>query len=88
MEMDDDVSLPSMEVFDEVDIANAIEMENIKQALLNHQKKLAPETHPDFDGESCLDCGAEIPPARLAMFKIRCVDCQSMIEKKSKLYNR
>lgn len=44
--------------------------------------KVAPEQHPDFDGKHCVDedCGIEIPAARLAMHRIRCVDCQARRE--------
>jgi RNA polymerase-binding transcription factor DksA len=44
--------------------------------------KVAPEKHPLFDGESCIKCGDGIPPARLAMGRIRCVICQTILEKK------
>lgn len=44
----------------------------------------APETHPDFDGESCLDCETPIPEKRLAMGKIRCVSCQELLERRAK----
>ncbi|MFN9030129.1 MAG: TraR/DksA C4-type zinc finger protein [Betaproteobacteria bacterium] len=40
------------------------------------------EEHPDFDGKHCVDCEIEIPEARLAMGKVRCVDCQSLREKR------
>lgn len=40
------------------------------------------ETHPDFDGKHCVDCEIEIPEARLALGKVRCVDCQSLKEKR------
>lgn len=38
------------------------------------------EEHPDFDGKHCVDCEIEIPEVRLAMGKVRCVDCQSLLE--------
>lgn len=44
----------------------------------------APETHPDFDGETCVDCGDDIPSERLAMGKVRCVRCQTARERASK----
>lgn len=44
--------------------------------------KSAPETHPDFDGAHCVDCEEEIPPGRLALKKVRCVECQSLLEKR------
>lgn len=44
--------------------------------------KSAPESHPDFDGSHCVEenCGIPIPKARLALGKVRCVDCQSLKE--------
>lgn len=39
----------------------------------------------DFDGESCYDCGLEIPLARLNLGKFRCVPCQEVIEKSRKM---
>lgn len=70
------------EVYDEGDIASALERGFIAQALERHKEKMKPESHPDFDGTHCLDCDVEIPKLRLEMGKIRCVDCQTLIEKK------
>lgn len=44
--------------------------------------KVAPETHPLFDGETCIKCGDELPAARLALGRIRCVTCQTILEKR------
>ncbi len=76
------------EVYDEGDIASALELGFIAQALEAHKAKVAPESHPDFDGESCLDCGDTIPEVRLNMGKIRCVYCQEALEKKNKLHGK
>lgn len=76
------------EVYDEADIASALEMGFIAQALEAHKAKVAKETHPDFDGENCLDCGEEIPELRLSMGRIRCVYCQEALERKNKLHGR
>lgn len=73
------------EVYDEGDIASALEMSFIAQALEAHKSKVAPETHPDFDGETCIDCGDDIPQIRLDMGRIRCVHCQETLEKKKKM---
>lgn len=69
---------------DPLDEAAALSSQLVDQAIL-HASRAANtrESHPDFDGESCLTCGDLIPPARLAMGKIRCVACQSAREKKS-----
>jgi RNA polymerase-binding transcription factor DksA len=42
----------------------------------------APEKHPSFDGESCIKCGEVIPTARLLMGRIRCVACQTILERR------
>ncbi len=49
--------------------------------------KSGPEKHPDFDGIHCVeeDCGVEIPPGRLLHGKVRCVDCQHALEKRTAL---
>ena len=46
--------------------------------------KSAPESHPDFDGVHCVEdeCGVAIPAGRLNLGKVRCVDCQSLLEKR------
>lgn len=76
------------DVYDEADIASALEMGFIAKALADHKNKVAPESHPDFDGEHCIDCDADIPVVRLNMGKIRCVDCQSELELRNKLKGR
>lgn len=47
--------------------------------------RLAPQTHPDFDGVHCLDCGVKLPKQRLADGRIYCTTCQEIIDKKNKL---
>lgn len=76
------------DVYDEADIASALEMGFIAKALADHKNKVAPENHPDFDGEHCIDCDAEIPTLRLEMGRIRCVDCQSELEIRNKLKSK
>lgn len=73
------------DVYDEGDIASALEMSFIAKALADHKNKVAPEKHPDFDGMHCIDCDSEIPRQRLDMGRIRCVDCQSELELRNKL---
>lgn len=45
---------------------------------------LKAQTHPDFDGEHCVDCDAEIPAARLKWGRVRCTMCEGIIEHKKK----
>lgn len=80
--------IDSNDVYDDGDIASALERGFIAHALTLHKEKVAAEKHPDFDGESCLDCGAEIPELRLEMGRIRCVDCQTALELKNKMFGR
>jgi hypothetical protein len=56
------------------------------ESVAKVRKALEPETHPDFDGESCVDCGETIIAGRLALGKVRCVYCQAILEKKSRLF--
>lgn len=39
------------------------------------------ETHPGFDGEHCVECEEAIPAQRLRMGKVRCVECQTILER-------
>ena len=74
------------DVLDEGDMASAYQMRENALALAKAKAAMAPETHPDFDGESCVDCGDDIPQLRLSMGKVRCVHCQTALERKGKLY--
>lgn len=76
------------DVYDDGDIASALEMGFVAHALERHKEKLAPESHPDFDGEHCVDCDIVLPVLRLEMGKVRCVDCQTLLEKNNKLHGR
>lgn len=40
--------------------------------------------YPEFDGETCIGCGDDIPEGRLALGKVRCVICQTIRERKAK----
>ena len=44
--------------------------------------KSIPESHPDFDGSTCLECGDLIPKERIKLGKIRCVWCQGLLERR------
>jgi len=66
---------------DPIDEAAALEASITESAIAAARQSSAPEMHPDFDGETCVSCGDFIPPARLALMKIRCVVCQSRLEK-------
>lgn len=68
---------------DEGDIAAALEEYERNSSLNNVLKSIPRSLPPDFDG-CCVDCGEEIPEVRLKLFCIRCVDCQTKLEKMNK----
>ena len=62
-----------------------------QNCLSAHHAKNKVENQPnfnEFDGKTCVDCGDNIPEARLAMQRIRCVDCQEVLEKNQLHYSR
>lgn len=71
---------------DESDRASRLEAAFTEHALEAVRARSEPETDPEFDGEHCLDCGEQIPPARLALGRIRCVHCQHVRERNARLY--
>lgn len=84
--IDDDEFAPvGHEVYDEADQASMFQMAQNALALAKVKAKMQPEKHPDFDGSTCLDCGDDIPQARLDMGKIRCVHCQSALETRHRI---
>lgn len=78
---------------DEADVSFLTSHLHEQNCLNAHHAKNKAENQPnfnEFDGKTCVDCGDEIPAERLAMHRIRCVDCQEALEKnqlhRSKLY--
>jgi RNA polymerase-binding transcription factor DksA len=69
---------------DQLDFAAELQDEFNKRGVEEVRKALEAEQHPGFDGVHCVedDCGTAIPQARLAMGKVRCVDCQTRKEKR------
>jgi RNA polymerase-binding transcription factor DksA len=78
---------------------NRCKGDDVEEADLVHAEKLADQERdngiaaaraklrdkePDFDGQHCVDCGDEIPQARLDMGRARCVTCQEVKEERSK----
>lgn len=75
-------TIQSGEVFDETDQSQLRQLHEIE--MLTKDKKFKKETHPDFDGETCVVCGEDMPAQRLALGRIRCLKCQEKLEKKLK----
>lgn len=65
---------------DPIDEAAALTASLTEGAVEAARRASAPETHPDFDGSSCVDCGNDIPQGRLVLGKVRCVECQGAKE--------
>lgn len=65
---------------DIIDEASDVEQAHKDQAIFNAVSKIKPQTHPDFDGKNCLDCAEPLVEFRLTIGRIRCVDCQTLIE--------
>lgn len=63
------------------EMAERLEQAQRDMAIRNASNRMAPEKHPDFDGANCVRCEEPIPVARLLLGKVRCVDCQSLMEK-------
>jgi RNA polymerase-binding transcription factor DksA len=69
---------------DPIDEAAALAASLAESGIAAARRANAPESHPDFDGESCIECGETVPKARLNLGKIRCIDCQSAKEHRQK----
>lgn len=71
---------------DHADIAGETIEVCTAEALARQLGKSGPERHPDFDGFHCVDpnCGIAIPLERLVLGKVRCVDCQSLLERRGR----
>ncbi|EIJ33351.1 hypothetical protein [Thiothrix nivea] len=73
---------------DDLDRAQAIEEMQREQAL---QQVRRPAEEPETDASGnrvCLECGDIIPVLRFSLINaVRCVDCQSALEKHNKGYN-
>ena len=64
-----------------LEMAERLENAAREHAVYQAAAKNAPEKHPDFDGQHCVECDNEIPEQRLQMKKVRCVYCQTTLEK-------
>lgn len=74
---------------DPVDLASELEMAHTAHSLRQTQLANRPEQVKNEDGTwpepDCVDCGEEIPKARLELGKVRCIHCQEFLEKRNKI---
>lgn len=80
--------MPTDEVMDETDQAQLLQLQEQAAISLRARELNRPETHPDFDGVHCVECDIDMPPERLALRRIRCVDCQTFLEEEKKRRQR
>lgn len=71
---------------DLIEHASAISEQILEGEIRAQLAKAAPESDPDFDGVHCLECGEDIPAARLALKRILCVSCQTRKEARGKQF--
>jgi RNA polymerase-binding transcription factor DksA len=78
----------SSEKFTDVNDAASDLEDSFREASIREIQAAMVESHPDFDGKHCLECGGDMPEQRLAWGRIRCVDCQSLLERNSQLFRK
>jgi len=80
---------PTDRLTDVIDQASEVEAKFRDKALEECRRRNVQEQTRNPDGSwpttECVDCDEPIKPARLAMGKIRCVDCQSRRERLQRL---
>lgn len=59
-------------------LQNSVVEEKITQARIRQCDKVE---FREWDGETCFDCGDDIPEERIEMGRVRCVPCQSKAER-------
>lgn len=74
---------------DEKDFEAAANLELMERvsAIEKARKAVNRQPPPDFDG-TCPECGAEIPPKRIAAHYFTCVDCVAEQEYQGRLFSR
>lgn len=60
-------------------LQNSVVEEKITQARTRQCDK---HEFRSWDGETCFDCGEDLPEERVEMGRVRCVPCQTVAEKK------
>lgn len=70
----------------ELELAEQYSEQERSRRIEESRRALAPERDDRFDGEHCIECPTRMPPERLAMGRIRCVKCQSELERRRKLF--
>lgn len=67
----------------QLEMAEQLEALQRQVSISAATRAASPEKHPDFDGSHCVDCDGDIPAGRLTLGKVRCVYCQTALEKRN-----
>ena len=73
---------------DEIDMSSEMEMAFTEKAIQAAVSGLRPEHHADFNGTDCVECEDPLPELRITNRRIRCVACQTAIERRVKTTGR
>lgn len=75
---------------DDIDKANVLAQRFTDSSVAAAMLKSKPEQVVGVDGQfpiiNCVDCGEPIVEGRLMMGKIRCIDCQRILELQRRLH--
>lgn len=66
----------------ELEMAERLAQQQRDAKIAEVRESVLPEYHEDFDGKNCVDCGNGVGALRLKMGRIRCVECQTVREKR------
>lgn len=82
----EDRDLDGSKSADDIDRAASLNLRQTEDAVRAARDKLAPEQVQNADGTwpepDCIDCGEPNDQRRLELGKVRCVECQTILEKK------
>lgn len=67
-------------------MAEALAQSNVEAGIRRAVSQL-PKQPPGFNGR-CVDCGEDIPAARLSFGAVTCVYCQTLRERKASLIRK
>ena len=75
---------------DQLDNAAELEQLHTERSVAAARAKNRPEQVKNEDGSwphtECISCGEDIPEVRLNLGKVRCVTCQSLLERERSQY--
>lgn len=80
---EDDILQREPDVLDQANnLAQKLNDAHIAAARAKSKAEQVQNADGTWPVTECVDCGIDIPPARLALAKIRCVHCQGDLEKR------